>query len=128
MADCPKCRGRMTQGYAYLPDVGTRVKWLDGEPGFWKSVASSFRMKATELSARRCTECGFVEFFVDIEAKPVKTLKSIDEENERLRNLVTRLQDRVATLETIATDPGERTAREIEALRGLPAPEDGTEE
>ena len=52
----------------------------------------------------------------------------IDEENERLRNLVTRLQDRVATLETIATDPAERTAREIEARRALPAPEDGAED
>src|SRR3569833_2180807 len=98
MADCPKCRGRMTQGYAYLPDVGTRVKWLDGEPGFWISVASSFRMKATELSARRCTECGIVVFFVDIEAMPVKTLKSTDEEIYRLRYLVTWLLVRVATL------------------------------
>ena len=38
------------------------------------------------------------------------------------------LQDRVATLETIATDPAERTAREIEALRGLPGPKDAAEE
>lgn len=128
MADCPKCRGRMTQGFAYLSDYGSRVKWMDGEPGFWKALSGAFRTKATELTARRCSECGFVEFFVDIEAKPVKTLKSIDEENERLRNLVTKLQDRVATLETIATDPGERTAREIEALRALPQPTDGAEE
>lgn len=127
MADCPKCRERMTQGYAYLPDVGTRVKWMDGEPGFWKALTSGFRMKAAELSARRCTECGFVEFFVDTQAKPVKTLRSIDEENERLRSLVTKLQDRVATLETIATDPAERTAREIEALRALPPARDGEE-
>jgi len=119
MADCPKCRGRMTQGFAYLPDYGTRVKWMDGEPGFWKALTGSLRSKASELTARRCTECGFVEFFADAEAKPVKTLRSIDEENERLRSLVTRLQDRVTTLEAIATDPGERTAREIESLRKL---------
>ena len=118
----------MTQGFAYMPDLGSRVRWMDGAPGFWKSFAGGLRMKATELSARRCTECGFVEFFADIQAKPVKTLKSIDEENERLRNLVTMLQDRVATLETIATDPAERTAREIEAPRALPAPEDGAED
>jgi predicted nucleic-acid-binding Zn-ribbon protein len=124
MADCPKCRGRMTQGYLYLPDMGSRVKWLDGEPGFWKTLTSSFSMKATELGGRRCGECGYVEFFVDTLSKPVKTLKSVDEENERLRQLVTKLQDRVSTLETIATDPGERTAREIEALRGLPSPTD----
>jgi predicted nucleic-acid-binding Zn-ribbon protein len=128
MTDCPKCRGRMTQGFAYLPDTGTRVKWLDGEPGFWKSLASSLRMKATELTARRCSECGYVEFFVDTQATPVKTLKSIDEENERLRNLVTKLQDRVATLETIATDPAERTAREIESLRAPPPSKADTDE
>jgi hypothetical protein len=114
----------MTQGYAYMPDLGSRVKWMDGEPGFWKALTSSFRMKASELSARRCTQCGYVEFFAEVEARPVKTLKSIDEENERLRNLVTRLQDRVETLEAIATDPAERTAREIEALRALPPAED----
>jgi hypothetical protein len=122
----------MTEGFAYLPDLGSRVKWMDGEPGVWKALTGGFkaltggfRIKPTELAGRRCGECGFVEFFVDTQAKPVKTLKSIDEENERLRSLVVRLQDRVATLETIATDPGERTAREIEALRELPPPEDG---
>ena len=123
MADCPKCRGRMTQGYAYLPDVGSRVKWMDGEPGFWKALTNSLRMKASDLTARRCTQCGYVEFFADTQARPVKTLKSIDEENERLRNLVTKLQDRVATLETIATDPAERTARGIESLRSVPQAE-----
>lgn len=123
MADCPKCRGRMTQGYAYLPDVGSRVKWMDGEPGFWKALTNSLRKKASDLTARRCTQCGYVEFFADTQARPVKTLKSIDEENERLRNLVTKLQDRVATLETIATDPAERTAREIESLRSVPQAE-----
>jgi len=118
----------MTQGYAYMPDLGSRVKWMDGEPGFWKGLTSGFRMKASELSARRCTQCGFVEFFAGVEARPVKTLKSIDEENERLRSLVTRLQDRVATLEAIATDPAERTAREIEALRALPSVEERSED
>ena len=123
MADCPKCRGRMTQGYAYLPDVGSRVKWMDGEPGFWKALTNSLRKKASDLTARRCTQCGYVEFFADHQARPVKRLESIDEENERLRNLVTKLQDRVATLETIATDPAERTAREIESLRSVPQAE-----
>jgi hypothetical protein len=117
----------MTQGYPYLPDTGGRVKWMDGEPGFWTTVVGMFRMKPAELTARRCTQCGFVEFFADTQAKPVKTLKSIDEENERLRSLVTKLQERVATLETIATDPAERTAREIESLRALPDAKDGAD-
>jgi hypothetical protein len=109
----------MTEGFLVLPDTGGRVKWMDGERGFWASVMGGIGKKSAEMRSLRCTECGFVEFYVDTEAKPVKTLKSIDEENERLRNLVTKLQDRVATLETIATDPAERTAREIESLRVL---------
>lgn len=124
MAACPKCRGRMTPGFAYLPDYGTRVKWLDGEPGFWKALASGFQRKATELRSQRCSECGFIEFFADASARPVKTLATIEDENEQLRRLVTRLQDRVATLEAIATDPAERTARAIENLRDLPPGDD----
>lgn len=38
-------------------------------------------------------------------------------ENERLLGEVGRLEARVAVLERIATDPAERTAREIESLR-----------
>ena len=38
-------------------------------------------------------------------------------ENERLRLTVGRLEERLAVLERIATDPAERTAREIEQLR-----------
>lgn len=38
-------------------------------------------------------------------------------ENETLRRTIERLEQRTAVLERIATDPAERTAREIEALR-----------
>ena len=38
-------------------------------------------------------------------------------ENEGLRLTVARLEERIAVLERIATDPAERTAREIEQLR-----------
>ena len=38
-------------------------------------------------------------------------------ENERLKGQVSRLEERIAVLERIATDPAERTAREIENLR-----------
>jgi len=38
-------------------------------------------------------------------------------ENETLRRTVGRLEERMAVLEAIATDPAERTAREIEQLR-----------
>lgn len=39
------------------------------------------------------------------------------EENAALRRTVGRLEERMAVLERIATDPAERTAREIESLR-----------
>lgn len=124
MAECPKCRAPMTQGFTFLSESGGTVRWVDGEPSFWKSLKSSFRRNSSsELYSRRCTECGFVELFVNTQSQPVKTIKSLDEENVRLRSLVARLNDRVATLEAIATDPGERTAREIEGLRSLPSPE-----
>jgi hypothetical protein len=38
-------------------------------------------------------------------------------ENERLTGKVGRLEERLAVLERIATDPGTRTYQEIEALR-----------
>ena len=38
-------------------------------------------------------------------------------ENERLRGQIGRLEERLAVLERIATDPADRTAREIESLR-----------
>ena len=41
----------------------------------------------------------------------------LSNENERLHGQVSRLEERIAVLERIATDPAERTAREIDALR-----------
>lgn len=38
-------------------------------------------------------------------------------ENEKLNGQVSRLEERIAVLERIATNPAERTAREIDALR-----------
>jgi hypothetical protein len=39
------------------------------------------------------------------------------DENAELRSCVGRLEERIAVLERIATDPAHRTAREIEELR-----------
>jgi hypothetical protein len=115
----------MIPGLTFVPDSGTRVKWLDGEVlGVWKALGASVGIGSSELAARRCSECGFVEFFANSKAKPVKSLSTVDEEAEELRRLVVKLQDRLAVLETIATDPAERTAREIENLRQLPAGEE----
>ena len=38
-------------------------------------------------------------------------------ENQKLVGQISRLEERIAVLERIATDPAERTAREIDALR-----------
>lgn len=38
-------------------------------------------------------------------------------ENEKLHGQVSRLEERIAVLERIATDPAERISRDIEALR-----------
>ena len=54
-----------------------------------------------------------------------KTLEKPDErrvqlltaENEKLHGQVGRLEERIAVLERIATDPAERTARAIDGLR-----------
>jgi hypothetical protein len=44
-------------------------------------------------------------------------LEPIETENRQLRALVEQQESRLRSLETIATDPAERTAREIESLR-----------
>lgn len=43
--------------------------------------------------------------------------KPLEADNARLRETVAELRDRINVLERIATDPAERTAREIEELR-----------
>ena len=44
-------------------------------------------------------------------------IEALASENQQLKDQVTYLEDRIAVLERIATDPVERTAREIEQLR-----------
>lgn len=46
-----------------------------------------------------------------------RTLQLLASDNERQSGQISRLEARIAVLERIATDPAERTAREIEALR-----------
>ncbi|WP_109806924.1 hypothetical protein [Sphingosinithalassobacter portus] len=41
----------------------------------------------------------------------------LTQENDRLTGQISRLEERIAVLERIATDPAERTRREIDALR-----------
>ena len=46
-----------------------------------------------------------------------RQIELLSDENARLKGQVGRLEERLAVLERIATDPAERTAREIEQLR-----------
>jgi len=46
-----------------------------------------------------------------------RKIELLTNENERLTGQVSRLEERIAVLERIATDPAERTARAIEQLR-----------
>ena len=46
-----------------------------------------------------------------------RRIELLTNENAGLKGQVSRLEERIAVLERIATDPAERTAREIEGLR-----------
>ncbi|MBX3592832.1 hypothetical protein [Sphingomonas sp.] len=46
-----------------------------------------------------------------------RRIELLTNENERLTGQIGRLEERIAVLERIATDPAERTARDIDALR-----------
>jgi hypothetical protein len=47
----------------------------------------------------------------------VRQIELLSNENGQLKGQVSRLEERIAVLERIATDPSERTAREIDQLR-----------
>jgi hypothetical protein len=46
-----------------------------------------------------------------------REIELLSSENERLTGQVSRLEERIAVMERIVTDPADRTAREIDALR-----------
>jgi hypothetical protein len=51
------------------------------------------------------------------ELSATRGLELLADENRSLKSQLVRLEERIAVLERIATDPAERTAREIEQLR-----------
>ena len=113
----------MQQGKAYVEVWGWRVplRWVMGNPQKSMWVGLSFDGAArTDITSLACTSCGFIENYAGDGAGAHTVGMHLRAENERLKSDMTRLLDRVATLERIATDPAERTAREIEDLRRLP--------
>ena len=81
---------------------GTAKMWVRAKAGLPPEERSERRGRrsigATELAAER-------------------QVQLLSTENEKLTGKIGRLEERLAVLERIATDPAERTAREIEALR-----------
>lgn len=53
----------------------------------------------------------------DDQPDAARKVELLTDENARLTGQIGRLEERIAVLERIATDPAERTAREIENLR-----------
>lgn len=53
----------------------------------------------------------------DGELPKARQVELLSTENAQLKGQVGRLEERIAVLERIATDPSERTAREIDSLR-----------
>jgi hypothetical protein len=51
------------------------------------------------------------------QAPSKRRMDAVCAENRELKGQIGRLEDRLKVLERIATDPAERTAREIESLR-----------
>ncbi|OQW77063.1 MAG: hypothetical protein BVN32_08315 [Proteobacteria bacterium ST_bin14] len=51
------------------------------------------------------------------EAETGRTISLLSNENQRLTGQISRLEERIAVLERIATDPADRIARDIDALR-----------
>lgn len=55
-----------------------------------------------------------------IGAPAQRQLERLTSENRELKQRLEQIEDRVPVLERIATDPAERTAREIDSLRMAP--------
>jgi hypothetical protein len=65
---------------------------------FARGIMTGFRDEPAELDGER-------------------QLRLLSDENAKMASQMARLEERVRTLEAIATDPAHRTAREIDALR-----------
>jgi hypothetical protein len=88
---------------------GTLSMWVKAKHGYPIHDRQSRRM------ARRAARRG--EMVVGDELDDSRKVELLTSENERLTGKVSRLEERLAVLERIATDPAERVAREIDALR-----------
>ena len=66
---CPKCQGKMVQGYLriYAPAPVDVDQWVEGPPklgSFWKMLDSSFRQRLP-MATFRCEACGYLESYAN---------------------------------------------------------------
>jgi len=76
------------------------------------AIAATAWVLVTLMRMRRRSHSGGTQSVADAQENA-----RLAHENESLRLTSRRLEERIAVLERIATDPAERTAREIEQLR-----------
>ena len=64
--DCPKCRGRMEEGFIKDEGYGTShpSKWVEGTPekSFWTGLKTRGK-EQVEIRTFRCTQCGYLESY-----------------------------------------------------------------
>lgn len=80
----------------------------------WVRAKHGYPIEDENYSRRRSRRIG-EEALEALEAE--RKIALLSTENERLTGQISRLEERIAVLERIATDPAERVAREIESLR-----------
>ena len=64
-------------------------------------------------NGRRSRRAGMVSGDLEAERK----IQLLSTENDRLTGQISRLEERIAVMERIVTDPAERVSREIDSLR-----------
>ena len=92
------------------------ISMLGGTLSMWVKAKHGYPIHDIHgRRARRRARRG--EMVADEDMEPERKILLLSTENERLTGQVSRLEERIAVLERIATDPAERVAREIDALR-----------
>jgi len=92
------------------------ISMLGGTLSLWVKAAHGIPLNEHPgRAARRRMRHGQAPTGGELDAE--RKVQLLTSENERLTGQVSRLEERIAVLEKIATDPAERISREIDALR-----------
>ena len=96
----------------FLVPIGI-VSVVMARGAFTTWVRAKHGLPLNDRQDRRARRNGYAASDLDAE----RQVRLLSDENGKLVGKIGRLEERLAVLERIATDPAERTAREIEALR-----------